>query len=132
MTSTLLSLSIWQETFAICRLEKDAQIPGWAFSGSFLSITRTAEELSIVCPQSNVPEGIKCEKGWRCLQVQGPLDLSLTGILASVLTLLAQAGIAILAISTYDTDYVMVQEKNLERAVLLLSQAGHKFSGKKP
>ncbi len=125
MTITPLAISTWQETFAICRLDKDVQIPDWAISGSLLSITRTAKELSIVCPQENVPEGITCEKGWRCLQVQGPLDFSLTGILVSILTPLAQAGISVFAISTYDTDYVMIQEENLERAVLLLSQAGH-------
>jgi hypothetical protein len=127
MTNTPLNLSVLQEAFAVCRLKNDAQIPDWALLGSFFSITRTARELSIVCRQSNVPEGMRCEKGWRCLQVEGPLEFSLTGILTSLLTPLAQARIPVFVISTYDTDYVMIQEKNLEGAVLLLSQAGHRI-----
>jgi len=126
MTNTPLNLSVLQESFALCRLKNDAQIPDWALFGSLFSITRTAGELSIVCRQSNVPEGIRCEKGWRCLQVEGPLDLSLTGILTSLLTPLAEGRIPVFVISTYDTDYVMIQERNLEAAVLLLSQAGHR------
>lgn len=126
MTVRQLILSVLQEQLAVCRLEKDAHIPEWALSGSLFSITRTAEELSIVCRQSSVPEGTRCERDWRCLQVQGPLDFSLTGILTSLLTPLTDAGIAVFAISTYDTDYVMIKEKNLERAVRVLSQAGHR------
>jgi hypothetical protein len=126
MTNRPLNLSVLQEAFALCRLKNDAQIPDWALFGSFSSITRTAGELSIVCRQSNVPEGIRCEKGWRCLQVEGPLGFPLTGILTSLLTPLAQARIPVFVISTYDTDYVMIQERNLEGAVLLLSQAGHR------
>lgn len=131
MTNTSLNLSILQETLAICKLKNDAQIPDWALSGSFFSVTRTAEELSIVCPQSNVPQGMACEKGWRCLGVEGPLAFSLTGILASLTTPLAQAGIPIFALSTYETDYVMMHEKNLERAGLILSQAGHRVQQQK-
>jgi len=124
-----LTLSILQGTFAICRLDKGARIPDWALIGSFFSITRTPDELSIVCPQINVPEGTKCDKGWRCLKVEGPLDFTLTGILASLAMPLARASISIFAVSSYDTDYLMVKEKDAKRAVLVLSQEGHQILG---
>jgi hypothetical protein len=120
-----LSLSILPETLAICRLEKDDGIPGWALGGSFVSITRTSEELSIVCTQTQVPEGVRRDAGWRCLKVEGPLDLSATGVLASFLTPLARERISVFALSTYDTDYLLVKEENLEKTVKVLSQKGH-------
>jgi hypothetical protein len=109
-------------TFGICRLDKDAPIPEWAHIG-FSSITRTPDELSIVCKEEIVPERVICERGWHCLQVMGPLDFALTGILASLAAPLAEAGISIFAISTYDTDYFLVKELN--RAIAVLSDAGH-------
>jgi hypothetical protein len=124
-----LNLLILAETLAICRLEKDAAIPDWAMTGSFLSTTRTAEELSIVCPQIQVPAVMKREEGWRCIKVQGPLDFSLTGILASLTTPLAKAGISVFAISTYDTDYLLVKEENLEKAIEILVKKGHRVQG---
>ena len=120
-----LALSLLPDTLAICRLTPVAPMPDWALAGSFFSIARTADELSIVCPQSDVPPGIQCDRDWRCLKVEGPLDLSLIGILASLTAPLARAGIGIFAVSTYDTDYVLVKEKCLEEAVLVLSQEGH-------
>jgi hypothetical protein len=121
-----LNLLILAETLAICRLEKDAAVPDWAMTGSFVSTTRTAEELSIVCPQIQVPAGAKREGGWRCIKVRGPLDFSLTGILASLTTPLAKAGISVFAISTYDTDYLLVKEENLEKAIEILVKKGHR------
>ena len=118
---------ILTESLAICRLEKDAAIPEWARTGSFVSTTRTAEELSIVCPQIQVPAGMKREEGWRCIKVQGPLDFSLTGILASLTTPLAKEGISVFAISTYDTDYLLVKEENLEKAIEILVKKGHQI-----
>jgi len=120
-----LTLSVVPGVFAICRLDASAPIPDWAGASSFLSITRTRDELSIVCPQDDVPEQVLSDKGWRCLRVEGPLDLSLIGVLASLTAPLAQAGIGVFAISTYDTDYVLVKAKNLERAILVLLEAGH-------
>ena len=120
-----LTLFVLQETFAICRLDKNSAVPKWASVGDFYSATRTFDELSVVCAQVNVPEGITCDKGWRCLKVEGPLDLSLTGVIASLAATLAHASISIFGVSTYDTDYLMVREKDLQRAVLVLSQAGH-------
>ena len=129
MTHTL-TLSISPDTLAICRLDASAPIPGWA--GNFFSITRTRDELSIVCPQRDVPAGIQCERDWRALKVAGPLDFTLTGILVGLAAPLAQAGISIFAISTYDTDYVLVKEAKLESAVAVLSQAGHQVRWENP
>lgn len=120
----LLRLSILSDTLAVCRLEKDAAIPNWAITGDFFSISHTQDELSIVCCQAQVPPGIHLEGGWRGLKVEGPLDFALTGILAGLAGALAQAGISLFAISTYDTDYILVREKSLPEAVSALKEAG--------
>jgi hypothetical protein len=122
---TTLILAVMPNRFAICRLDDGAPIPHWALRGNFVSVTRTADELSVVCPQGDVPEGVQCSRGWRCLRVEGPLDLSLTGVLASLTAPLARAGISVFAISTFDTDYLLVQEKDLKEALVALSAAGH-------
>jgi len=118
-------LTIMGDTLAICRLDRDAPLPEWAQRSSFFSCTRTHSELSIVCSQKDVPIYVLCEKGWRCLKVEGPLDFSLTGILASLVTPLAKVGISIFAISTYDTDYLLVKEEQLGLAIRVLKQSGH-------
>ncbi len=125
-----LSLSLQKEVLAICKLSPDASVPDWAWSpGTFHTISRTPEELSIVCLDSAVPSGVKNkESGWRILKVDGPLDFSLTGILASIAGPLANAGISIFAISTYDTDYVMVKNEKAEEAIRVLTKAGHVVS----
>ncbi len=128
MPEVRLSLTVFKGTFAVCRLQKDSPIPGWANRGIFSSITRTPEELSIVCEQVNVPEGVQVERDWKCLQIAGPLLFSLVGILSTLLATLADAGISIFAISTFDTDYLLVKEKDLEAAVYTISQAGHAVS----
>ena len=125
MTSIKLTLSCLSDILAICRLEADAPIPPWAVGGDFTSITRTADELSVVCGLRDVPAGIRCEKGYRCMKVEGPLDFALTGIISSLATVLAQEGIGIFPVSTYDTDYILVKEEQLGKAVQALSQAGH-------
>jgi hypothetical protein len=114
--------------FAVCRLPADAALPPWASGGTFSSVTRTPGELSIVCAEGLAPEGTKCECGWRIFQVAGPLDFSLTGILAAIATPLAGAGVSIFAISAFDTDYVLVKEENLAKAVEALGAAGHKVT----
>lgn len=125
MSHTNLTLSLLPDNFSICRLGPEVDIPPWALAGDFFSITRTKEELSLVCSQEVVPNGIQCEQGWRCIMVRGPLDFSITGILASLTTSLAEAGISIFAISTFDTDYLLVKADNLQRAILKLKEAGH-------
>jgi hypothetical protein len=127
MNRTNLTLSLLPDNYSICRLGPAADIPPWALAGNFFSITRTEEELSLVCSQEVVPDGVLCEKGWRCIMVVGPLDFSLTGILASLTASLAEVGISVFAISTFDTDYLLVKADNLKRALLKLQEAGHRF-----
>jgi hypothetical protein len=111
---------------AVCRLAPGSEISEWAFSGGgFASVTRTADELSLVCAESAVPDGIQCEPGWRIFKIEGPLDFALTGVSVAVAQPLAEAGVTIFAVSAYDTDYVMVKEQDLEKAVRALEAAGH-------
>ena len=128
MSEIALTLSLLPQTYAVCRLGSEARVPRWATSGRFFSVTRTAHELSVVCEERAIPGEVTREGGWRCLKVLGPLDFGLTGILASLTAPLAEAGISIFAISTYDTDYIMVKAVDLERAVAVLSSSGHEIS----
>jgi putative acetyltransferase len=112
-------------TFAVCRLDSASSIPPWATADDFFSITRTADELSVVCRQDAVPDGINCERGWRCLRVAGTIPFSVVGVLASLTAPLADAGISVFALSTFDTDYLLVKAKDLERAVDVLRRRGH-------
>jgi len=120
-----LTLIVVDGLFAVCRLEPADSVPRWATAGEFFSITRTADELSIVCRQDAVPEGILCERGWRCWRVAGTIPFSLVGVLASLTAPLAEAGISVFAISTFDTDYLLVKAEDLGRAVDLLRWQGH-------
>jgi uncharacterized protein len=120
-----LTLHLLPFELAVCRLHSEDTLPSWGLASPFFSLTRTQEELSIVCSQDSVPPGVVCERGWRALMVQGPLDFDLTGILASLLNPLADAGISVFALSTYDTDYVLVKDANLQDALHALSCAGH-------
>ncbi len=120
-------LTVLPGHLAVCRLEPDSPIPKWV-SGDFLSVTRTPGELSVVCPQERVPAGILCEKGWRALGLEGPLDFALVGVLAPVLAPLAEAGVSVFAVSTYDTDYVLVEDDQLDRAVDALRGRGYEVS----
>jgi hypothetical protein len=120
-----LRLTVSKRTLAICRLDREASIPSRIADSPFCSITRTNEELSIVCSEGLVPKRVQCDKGWRYFKVQGPLDFSLTGALASLTAPLAQAGINVFAISTFDTDYLLVKEGKLGRATEVLHRAGH-------
>ena len=111
---------------AVCRLGPDEEVPKWAGGGAFSSATRTTTELSIVCRESAVPEGIARESGWRIFQVEGPLDFALTGVLASIAGPLGEAGVSLFAVSTFDTDYVMVRERDVEQAANALRAVGHR------
>jgi len=122
-----LELTLIEGRFAVCRLAPDAASPAWAAQG-FSSITRTAGELSVVCAEDAVPPGVQREPGWRILQVAGPLDFGLTGILLSIARPLAEAGVSIFAISTFDTDCVMVRESTVEKAIRALEAAGHRVT----
>jgi hypothetical protein len=125
MASWQLALLVLDETFAVSRLSGDAPIPTWTAAGSFFSVTRTAEELSVVSRQDAVPDGVRCERGWRCLRVVGTIPFSAVGVLASLATPLAEAGVSAFAISTFDTDYLLVKESDLAAAVEALQRQGH-------
>jgi uncharacterized protein len=125
-TKSPLNLTLFPDILAVCRLDPDAAVPPWAFAGPFTSITRTPTELSIVCLQKGVPEGVHCERGWRYLALEGPVAFALTGILASLTAALALGRVSVFAISTFDTDYLLVREADAERAVELLSREGHR------
>ena len=120
-----LILTIVPGRFAVCRFDPQETPPGWVFESDFFSVTRTAEELSVVCREEIVPEDVMREAGWMCLKVEGPLDFSLTGVLASLAVPLAEAGLSIFAVSTFDTDYLLVKAHDLDDAVVALTQAGH-------
>jgi hypothetical protein len=100
-------------------------LPDWARVGPFISVTRTTEELSIVCPEDAVPSNVHCERGWRCLRLVGTLDLTLVGVLASLLQPLADASVGVFVVSTFDTDYVLVKAPEMPRAMAALRRAGH-------
>ena len=120
-----LNLSLMPHMYAVCQFHPDKHIPYWALLGDFVSLTRTHEELSIVCQQDNVPDEIQAERGWRCVQVQGAFDFSESGVNASLAIPLAEAEISVLAIATYATDYLLVKEENVEQVIQVLEHAGH-------
>ena len=119
-----LNLQVLDHIYAVCRLESKSDIPSWIYSSDFYSISKTNDELSIVCQQNIVPNEIKSEKDWKCLKVLGPLDFSLTGILSSIAAPLALAKISIFAISTFDTDYLLVKQIKLANTIEVLQNHG--------
>jgi hypothetical protein len=122
-----LDLKLMDGSMAVCRLAPNEELPVWALgAGGFSSVTRTAGEWSVVCAEEYVPAGTECETGWRVFQVRGPLAFDLTGILASIAVPLADAGVSLFALSTYDTDYVMVKAQHLDRAAGALAAAAHR------
>jgi len=119
-----MNLKILPGKFAVCRLGNESNFPSWLKTTDFFSITKTSNELSIVCIESIVPENVKAEKNWKILEVEGPLDFSMTGVLASISAPLADAQISIFAISTFDTDYILVRDFLIAEAVSSLKKAG--------
>jgi uncharacterized protein len=120
-----LTLTLLPQLYAVCKLHPDKYIPSWALVGDFVSLTHTDQELSVVCPQENVPPEAKAERGWHCLKVIGEFDFALAGIHASLAIPLAEANISILGIATYSTDYILIKEEYLQDALNVLSAAGH-------
>jgi hypothetical protein len=134
MSAPGLTLSTLDEGFAVCRLDGTSRVPEWVLSLDFFSVTRTPRELSIVAPeeafeQARLPAEARVEGGWTCLAVAGPLDFSLVGVLAGLTDALAAAGVSVFAISTYDTDYLLVKKQELARATEALRAAGHHVTG---
>ncbi|RDH76962.1 ACT domain-containing protein [Mycolicibacterium moriokaense] len=111
--------------YAVCRMAPTAQLSLPADPGEFYAVTRTPDEVSVVCPENAVPSAATAEMGWSGLAVAGPLDFALTGILSAIVGPLAAAGIPIFAVSTYDTDYVFMKAELFDDAVSVLRSAGH-------
>jgi uncharacterized protein len=120
--SKKLELSVLPEKLGVCHFGKNSAIPEWVLQNNdFFSATKTYDELSVVCLEEKIPQNVRAERGWRAFKVNGPLGFEITGIVSSLSTPLAAAGISILYISTYETDYVLVEESNLEKAKKVLS-----------
>lgn len=118
-------LSLLAETFTICHLAADAAVPEWATQGQFFSVTRTSEELSVIAESALVPERLRTKVSWRVIKVHGPFDFSEVGVLAALLQPLAAAGVSVFAVSTFDTDYLLVQCSQLREGVTALRNAAH-------
>lgn len=123
-----MKLKILPGELAVCRVPQQSAVPNWAFTGSLQAVVRTDDEISIVTAAAAVPLDVDAERGWRALKVRGPLEFSLTGVLASLAEPLAEAGVSIFSISTYETDYLLVKEEQLVMAVEALTQAAHDVS----
>jgi uncharacterized protein len=125
MTTPML-LTVLDRRLAVCRLDADSRVPTWVDrAADFVTLTRTSDELSIVCDIDVVPRSVPMEGPWRAFKVQGPLVMTLIGVVAALANPLSAAGISIFAISTYDTDYVLVHEPDLDAAIEALIGAGH-------
>lgn len=124
-----MELDLHAPRLAVCRLAPGEPVPGWVDlrSRPLVSITATEEELSLVLPQADVPPRVPAETGWRALSVRGPLPFHLTGILASLATPLAAVGVPIFAVSTHDTDWLLVGHEHLDSACAALEEAGHRI-----
>lgn len=122
-----LAIDVRAGEHAVCRLPVDAALPAALFDGpGLVSVSRTEHELSVVCPAERAPADAQhFAGGWRWLAVRGPLEFTLTGIMAALAGELAAAGISLFALSTYDTDHILVQQDDLLRAVQALREAGH-------
>ncbi|MBN1151831.1 MAG: ACT domain-containing protein [Dehalococcoidia bacterium] len=128
MAAVKRTLRLLPGTYAVCRLDPATAEPDWAGSGTFYSVTRTAAELSVVCDERLVPEGVVKEGGWKVAQVAGPLDLSMVGVLVSLIGPLAREGISVFVLSTYDTDYLLVKAEQLGRALQVLRVEEHEVA----
>ena len=125
-----LAVRVLAGELAVARLGPEAALPDWAAPGDagLHAVVRTAAELTVVCAAARVPDGVPAERGWRALAVEGPLDFALTGVLAALLVPLARAGVSIFAVSTHDTDHVLVRSERLGAAVEALRAAGHRVA----
>jgi len=127
-----LQYSVFSPRLAVCRAVLGAEVPAWGLAGEFFCVMRTQDELSIVCADHLVPqtdEGVMVERGWGALKLEGPFPFAMTGVLASFVQPLAEAEIPVFAISTFDTDYVLVKNESLKPALTALGAAGHQMIG---
>jgi len=123
-----LILTVLEETFSIHRLAPDASLPETISECDFYSLSKTADELSLVCPEHLALKSEKHSPDWKCLKVAGPLDFKLTGILAGITDVMAKEKISVFAISTFDTDYILIKKQNLTNAVSALERAGYQIN----
>ena len=124
-----LRFSVLPGSWAVLRLPPDAEVPAGLLLPPFHSVTRTAAELSVVCPEASFPPGTRAETGWALLALEGPFAFDLVGILAAFLAPLATAGVGVFTLSTFDTDYVLVKRERLDDALAALAAAGHQRLG---
>ena len=124
-----LDLEIEPWALAVCGLAEGAPVPEWALRGPFHSIVRSPGELTVICDAALVPDGVKSQKGWRCFGLLGPIPFTETGVIASLAVPLAEAGVGIFVISTFDTDYVLVPGARFDEARRVLAGAGHRIIG---
>jgi hypothetical protein len=124
-------LSLLPENYAIVGLSHTAQLPAWATQGTFFSVTRTSEELSLIVEESLVPADVQFQGGWRVIKVHGPFMLSEVGVLAALVGPLAAARVSVMTIATFDTDYLLVVSENLDPAISALERVGHTFQRSK-
>ena len=122
-----LVLSVLFETFTIHKLSPDALIPEEILKSNYYSVSKTENELSLVCSEVIEVQSLQSSKGWKYIKVLGPLDFNLTGILAGISDILAQTNISIFAISTFDTDYILVRTRDISSSRTILRLAGYKF-----
>jgi hypothetical protein len=120
-----IKLEILEPLFGIVKLEQNSNIPKWVANEYFYSITKTAAEISVVCLQRNIPDNKICEKDWKVIKIAGSLDFSMVGIISKLSTVLADGGISIFVISTYDTDYILIKKRDIENTIELLKEAGY-------
>ena len=122
-----LSLQLMNENFTVNKLAQFAELPSIFAKGELCFMMRTDEEFAIICPDFMAPNNVQQETGWKCMRVIGSLPLNEVGVLASITGPLAEAKIPLLAVSTFNTDYIFVMEENLVNAVQALQKAGHEF-----
>lgn len=128
MTATSLTLEILPGRFAVARLPRNADFPAWAARGAVVSMTRTPDEVSVICDEAALPDGSLAERGFRCLRVAGSIPFSAVGVLESLARPLAEARVSVMAVSTYETDYLFVRAEDLAAARDALSAAGFDFA----
>jgi len=120
-----LTLTVLPGEYAVAQLSAGSTVPAWAMRGDLWCVMNAPDELSVVCPAEGVPDGVRVQRGWQALMLTGPFEFTLTGILASVLNPLRVAGVGIFALSTFNTDYVLVAASDLGLSVAALREVGH-------
>jgi hypothetical protein len=120
-------ISVLKEDYKVCRMNAFDGVPDWALQTPVSSVTRTAEELSIVCPENVAPKELQSEQEWKCLKIHGPLGFEEVGIISGLTKVLAEADISVFVMSTFETDYILVKRMNIEKAAKVLADNGHEI-----